>query len=398
MPKWGPITSVADARRRARKRMPKPIYMACVGGRGAGNVLKRNATDLEAIVFNSRVGDEPNDIDLRTRVLGQDLSMPLLLAPVGVQAIRPNAEVAATRAAAAAGTTFALSNFASQPLEEVIRHNPRTFVQLYWGGTRELIAERVHRYRQAGAPVLIVTLDWSVGPGTDWDAGAVPATVGIKTMAQFAPAVLPHPAWLFEFLSNGELPTLEVPQFATKSKPRRLFVETMEEVEATPQPSWDDIAWLKQEWGGPLMVKGILNPEDARRAVALGADAISVSNHGGNTFDDNPSAISCLQAVAEAVGDEVEVLMDGGVRRGSDVVKALALGARAVMIGRSFLWPLAVRGEEGVAEILEVFRTGIRQALQMTGAASADEIGPEQVSLPDHWSRAPVVPLMERGA
>lgn len=379
----GPLTSVADAHRRARRRLPRPVYLACVGGRGGGNVLKRNQADLDAIMLNSRVGDEPTELDMATSVLGQRLSMPVLLSPVGAQAIRPEAEVAAARAAGAAGIAFCLSNVASQSLAEVLPHNQKTVTQLYWAGSRDQIQERIHRDKDLGAAGLIITLDWSKGPGTDWNVGTVPATVDLATMARFAPGVAPHPLWLLDFVRHGELPTLRVPQFATRETPDPTFVEALDAIESTPQPTWDDVAWIKREFGGPVMAKGIFHPDDARRAIDAGVDAISVSNHGGNTVDDKPSSISALGPVVEAVGDQVEVLLDGGVRRGSDVVKAMALGARAVMIGRGFLWALAARGEAGVTEILDIFRSGLGQALRTVKVSSVHDLRPEHVILPD---------------
>lgn len=392
--KTGPLQSVADAHRRARKRLPKPVYRACVGGRGAGNVIRRNQTDLSTIVLNSRVGDEPADLDLSTTVLGQRLSMPVILSPVGAQALRPGAESAAARAAADSGVTFGLSNVASESLSDVIKQHPGTLAQLYWGGSRDHIIERVHRYKEQGAAGLIITLDWSRGPGTDWDAGTVPAKVGLGAMAEFAPSVAPHPRWLWGFLREGQLPTLEVPQFATSDSPHPLFVEALDAIETTTQPTWEEVAWLTREFDGPVMAKGIFHPDDARRAVDAGVDAISVSNHGGNTVDDKQSSIRALPAVVEAVGDQVEVLMDGGVYRGSDVAKSLALGAKAVMIGRGYLWALAARGEAGVREILEVYRGGIEQALRTVRVSSVHDLRPEHVITPDQLPGPGAVPAL----
>lgn len=375
MPTRGPITSIADAHRRARRRLPNAVYQACVGGRGAGAVIRRNIAAFEDILVESRVGDTPNDIDLRTRVFGLDLSMPLFLSPVGVQAIRPKAEAAAARAAAKAGVAFGISNFASQGIEDVIPHNRDTVAQLYWVGTKDDIVERLERYRSAGAVGLIVTLDWTFGPGVDWDAPSVPARIDLATMVKFAPDVSMHPQWLLAFLREGELPTLEVPNFATRARPKITFAEAMADWEKTPFPSWEDIAWVKQQWGNrPFMVKGILHSDDARRAVDVGADAISVSNHGGNNFDAEIASVSALPSVVKAVDGKIDILLDGGIRRGSDMVKAIALGAQAVMMGRGFLWPLAARGEAGVGEALEIFRTGIAQAMREVQARTVAEI------------------------
>lgn len=383
MPASGPLQSVADARRRAKRRLPRPVYLACIGGRGAGNVIRRNETDLSSIVLNSHVGDEPEDLQLATTVFGQHLSMPVILSPVGAQALRPGAEEGAARAAAKAGITFGLSNVASQPLREVQRGHPSTIAQLYWGGEREHIFERIRRYRDEGATGLIVTLDWSRGPGTDWDAGTVPPRLGLREMLRFAPAVLPRPQWLWGYLRDLQLPTLEVPQFATRDHPHPLFAEALEAIETTTQPTWEDLAQIKDVFEGPVLAKGIFHPDDARRAVEAGVDAISVSNHGGNTVDDKESSIRALPAVVEAVGDKVDVLMDGGVYRGADVVKALALGAKAVMIGRGYLWALAARGEKGVSEVLEIYRSGIEQALRTVRVSSVHDLRPEHIITPD---------------
>src|SRR5690625_3294467 len=392
MAQTGPLTSVADAHRRARRRLPRPVYFACIGGRGYGTVIRRKREDLENIVSRSHVWDEPEDLNLETRIMGQHLSMPLLLSPIGAQALRPDAEAQAAHAAQKAGTTFGLSNVASQGLPEVLRANPNTLAQLYWGGPKDEILERVHRYRDQGAAGLIVTLDWSKGPGTDWDPGKIPAKVNLKAMAQFAPAVAPYPTWLLTFLLRGQLPTLHVPQFGTRENPNPTFVEALDAIESTTQPTWQDVAWIKEEFGGPVMAKGIFDPDDARRAIDAGVDAISVSNHGGNTVDEKQSAISALPTVAKAVNGQVDVLMDGGVRRGSDVVKAMALGADAVMLGRAYLWALIARGEVGVSEILQIFKDGIKQSLRTVRVESVHDLGPEHVITPHqprYWELAP---------
>ncbi|MGH8994687.1 MAG: pre-mycofactocin synthase MftD, partial [Acidimicrobiales bacterium] len=305
----------------------------------------------------------------------------------GVQAVHPGAEVAVARAAANRGTAIGLSSFASKPIEEVVAANPQTFFQLYWSGTREQIAVRVERAKAAGAVGLIATLDWSFSNGRDWGSPSIPERLSLKTMLRFAPEVLRRPRWLGAFVRSMHLPALEVPNMAQPGRRAPTFFGAYGEWMQTPPATWDDVAWLAQLWGGPFMVKGIIRLDDARRAADAGATAISVSNHGGNNLDGTPATIRALPAVAEAVGDRVDVVLDGGIRRGSDVVKALALGAKAVMIGRAYLWGLAANGQAGVENVLDVIRGGIDSALLGLGRSSVAELAPSDVVVPDGFVR-----------
>jgi isopentenyl diphosphate isomerase/L-lactate dehydrogenase-like FMN-dependent dehydrogenase len=237
-------------------------------------------------------------------------------------------------AAAARGTAMGLSSFASMPVEDVVAANPQTFFQIYWIGTRDQIAERVERARAAGAVGLIATLDWSFSHGRDWGSPTIPETVDLRAMVRFAPEALAHPSWLLSFARTGKVPDLTTPNMVPKDQTGPTFFGAYGEWMGTPPPSWDDVAWLREQWGGAFMLKGVTRVDDAKRAVDAGVSAISVSNHGGNNLDGTPATIRALPAVAAAVGDQIDVLLDGGIRRGGDTVKALALGAKAVMIGR----------------------------------------------------------------
>ncbi|HLH46414.1 MAG TPA: pre-mycofactocin synthase MftD, partial [Acidimicrobiales bacterium] len=319
--------SVAEAQRRAKRRLPRSVYGALLAGSEQGVTLGDNVAAFAELGFRPHVADLPRERSQAVTVLGQDLSMPVLISPTGVQAITPEGEVAVARAAAAAGTVMGLSSFASKPIEEVVAANDRTFFQLYWAGTRDRIAQRVERARKAGAKALIVTLDWTFSTRRDWGSPPIPEQLDLRTMLRFAPEVLVRPRWLLEYLRARTLPELTVPNMAVGDEPAPTFFGAYGEWMQTPLPTWDDVAWLRKEWDGPFVVKGIGRPDDARRAVDLGASAISVSNHGGNNLDSTPGSIRLLPSIVEAVGDQVEVLLDGGVRRGADVVKALALGA-----------------------------------------------------------------------
>ena len=262
---------------------------------------------------------------------------------------------------------MSLSSFASRPLEEVVAAHPRTLFQLYWIGSRRVMEDRVERARQAGAVGLIVTLDWTFSHGRDWTNARVVERLGPLTVLRLAPGVLRNPRWLARYLSRGSLPDLKVPNLASVGQPAPTFAEAYERWRDSALPTWDDLAWLRHLWDGPLMLKGICRPDDARRAVDVGANAISVSNHGGNNLDGSVAPIRVLPAIVDAVGDDIEVLLDGGIRRGSDVAKAVALGARAVLIGRAFLWGLAARGQTGVEEVLDVIRAGLDATLMGLG-------------------------------
>jgi L-lactate dehydrogenase (cytochrome)/glycolate oxidase len=320
-------------------------------------------------------------------VMGQTLALPVLMSPTGVQAVHPEAEVAVARASAARGTAIGLSSFASKPIEEVVAANPQTFFQLYWCGTRERIAARIERARNAGAVGLIATFDWSFSNGRDWGSPHIPERLNLREMVRFAPEVLRRPRWLAAFVRSGHLPNLTVPNMAAPGESPPTFFGAYGEWMQTPPPSWDDVAWLVQQWGGPFMLKGVMRVDDARRAVEAGVTAISVSNHGGNNLDTTPATIRALPAVADAVGDRVDVVLDGGVRRGSDVIKALALGAKAVMIGRAYLWGLAANGQAGVENVLDVIRGGIDSAMLGLGRSSVAELTPADVIVPKGFAR-----------
>ena len=208
-------------------------------------------------------------------------------------------------------------------------------------------------------------------------------------MIQFAPEGALRPRWLLDFVRNGGLPDLRIPNLVPVGEQAPTFFGAYGEWMGTPLPTWEDVKWLRDEWGGPFMVKGIMHPDDARRAVDIGATAISVSNHGGNNLDGTPATIRMLPVVVDAVGDQIEVLLDGGVRRGSDVVKALALGARAVMIGRAYLWGLAANGEAGVTNVLQILRSGIDEALLGLGRASIHDLVRDDLIIPPDFSRLP---------
>jgi pre-mycofactocin synthase len=379
--------TVAEAQQRARKRLPRSIYLALVAGTEKGLTSNDNVAAFDEIGFRPHVADLPAKRDLATTVMGQDVSFPVLISPTGVQAVHPDGEVAVARAAAAEGTAMGLSSLASKPIEEVAAVQSKLFFQMYWAGDRDRILARAERARAAGAKGLIVTTDWSFATRRDWGAPPIPEKIDLKNALKFAPEVLRRPRWLATYLRTGAVPDLTVPNMALPGEDAPGFFGAYGEWMQTALPRWEDIAWLREQWGGPFMLKGISRPDDARRAVDAGVSAISVSTHGGNNLDGTPGSIRSLPDVVDAVGDEVEVLLDGGIRRGSDAVKAMALGAKAVMIGRAYLWGMAANGERGVQNVLSILRSGMDEALLGLGKSSVHDLTRDDVLVPPGFTR-----------
>ncbi len=374
--------SIAVAQRRAKRRLPKSVYGALVAGTERGTTLSDNVDAFGELGFAPRVGDAPANRDLGVTVMGQYQSMPVLISPTGVQAVHPDGEVAVARAAAARGVTMGLSSFASRSIEDVVATGANTFFQIYWAGGRDRIAGRIERAKAAGAAGLILTIDWTFTHSRDWGSPAIPQSLSFREMVSHVPETIVKPAWLFEWLRVGKLPGLGAPNWNLPGEPVVGFFDAYGEWMGTPPPSWADVAWMAEQWDGPFMVKGVMRVDDAKRAVDAGATAISVSNHGGNNLDGTPAPIRALPAVVAAVGDQIEVVMDGGIRRGGDAVKAVALGAKAVMIGRAYLWGLAVNGQAGVENVLDVMRMGIESTMLGLGRGSLDELEPGDVLAP----------------
>jgi isopentenyl diphosphate isomerase/L-lactate dehydrogenase-like FMN-dependent dehydrogenase len=258
---------------------------------------------------------------------------------------------------------------------------------MYWSGGRDTMVQRLQRAQAAGAKGIILTLDWSFSNGRDWGSPWIPDKIDLKAMVKLAPEVLVRPRWLWQFAKTFKFPDLSTPNMAAPGeKPPTFFGAYYEWMQSAP-PSWDDIAWLRSQWNGPFMVKGVCRVDDAKRVVDCGASALSVSNHGGNNLDGTPAPIRALPAVVDAVGSQIDVVMDGGVRRGSDVVKAVALGAKAVMIGRAYLWGLAANGQAGVENVLDVLRGGIDSALLGLGKSHVNELTRDDVVAPEGFYR-----------
>ena len=384
--------TVAEAQRRARRTLPRSVYLAIIAGSERGSTMADNLAAFGELGFAPHVAQAPAERTMATSLMGQELALPVLISPTGVQAVHPEGEVAVARAAAARGTAIGLSSFGSKPVEEVVAANRQTFFQTYWCGSKDRLTQRLERAKRAGVVGLIVTLDWQFSHGRDWGSPTIPDTLDLKTMLSFAPETIIRPRWLLAYAKAGGPPALTVPNMTIEGEDPPTFFTAYGEWMGTPPPTWDDLRWLISWWEGPVMIKGIARPDDARRAVDVGATAISVSNHGGNNLDGQPASIRTLPAIAAAVAGEIEIVLDSGVRRGSDVVKALALGARATMIGRAYLWGLAANGQAGVENVFDILHGGIDSALRGLGRASAAELEPSDVLVPDGFTQGVLTP------
>jgi isopentenyl diphosphate isomerase/L-lactate dehydrogenase-like FMN-dependent dehydrogenase len=322
--------------------------------------------------------------------------MPVIVSSVGYLGIgHPDGEAGVARAAGAAGTIQFLSGVTNTPVEDVIAAaSGPVFYQLYYIGGREASAAIIERAQAAGAAGLVIIADTAATARPRErlyrDRASVPAAVTPREAIRFAPQVLVKPRWGLGFLRaarrTGSLEPLMAMGLDAEGVPMKFFEAVGKIYEETP--AWRDIPWIRERWDGPLVIKGILTVEDARRAVDVGADAVVVSNHGGNVLDGSVPTLPVLPEIVDAVGGELEVLMDSGVRRGVDVVKALALGAKAVLLGRGYVYPLLAAGEPGVRHILELFRQQIDEALAFLGVRSVGDLDPSYLELPPSWASA----------
>jgi isopentenyl diphosphate isomerase/L-lactate dehydrogenase-like FMN-dependent dehydrogenase len=391
------IESVADARELAARRVPKGIFQMFEAGSGTNATMDENAQAFRDVMFRPRGAVSLPQRDLRTTVLGHELSMPAIVSSVGfLQTGHRDGEAGVARAAGDAGTIQFVSGVTNTPIEEIMAAaSGPVFYHLDDIGGREASAPIIERVRRAGVSGLVLTVDTAtIARPRDRlysERASIPTAINMREALRFAPQALAKPRWLADYLRRGPLEPQVAMGLRPDGTPMGLFEGIAKIYEQTP--SWEDMAWIREHWDGPIVVKGILTAEDARRAVAEGVDAIVVSNHGGNVLDGSVPTLRALPEIVDAVGDEIEVLMDGGVRRGTDVVKAVALGARAVLLGRAYVYPLLAAGEPGVRRILELFQQQVDEALAFLGVESIRELDPSFLDLPAGWpARRPARP------
>ena len=378
------IASVTHAQEVARRRLPDSAYRYFIGGRGSGAAARANEAAFERFTFYPRAAVVHEKRVLETTILGAPSSMPLVMAPAGlIRLAWPHAELAAARVAKAAGIPIGVSTFSGESIEDIARIGAETWFQMYLTGGRRGGEFMIDRAARAGCRALFVTVDLPVKVPTESPARPFPTGFDLRTAFAYMPELIRRPAWAWRFATGGF--DLALPNMPPALDGRRMgFAEAMSVSDATPA-RWSDFAWIREQWKGKLIIKGIMTADDARRAVDVGADGISVSNHGGNALDGLPAAIEVLPEIADAVGGQVELLVDGGVRRGSDVARAVALGARAAMMGRAYIWGLAAAGEDGARQIVELMRVSLDATLGMLGCGDVAD-------LDRSWLRMPSLP------
>ena len=371
------VVCINDFRPLAHRRLPKPVFDYLDGGADGEVTLRENCRAFDEVTFRPRHAVAVSNCDLGTQVLGFNISFPAMLAPVGYSRLmHPDGEVGAARAAGAAGTAYILSTISGHSLEDVkaASSGPVCF-QLYLMGGREASEAVIERARLAGCSALVITIDTPVAGlrERDYRNGMKELMSGsLLEKIPFLPQMVARPGWIVSFLRDGglsKLPNVVIPG----QGPMELIDVSVALARAAV--TWNDLKWIRTLWPGPIVIKGVLTGDDARRAVDEGAAAVVVSNHGGRQLDTAPATCEVLPHVVDAVGDLCEIYVDGGIRRGSDVLKAIALGARAVLVGRPILWGLCVNGEQGALQVLEILRRELDEAMLLCGCTKISDIG-----------------------
>jgi isopentenyl diphosphate isomerase/L-lactate dehydrogenase-like FMN-dependent dehydrogenase len=383
------IINIEDLRRAAKRRLPRVVFDYIDGGAEDERTLRENCRAFEEVTFRPRCAVATPACDLRVSVLGASLSMPLILAPVGSSRLMyPRGEEAAARAAGTAGIAYALSTLSGCRLEDVAAASKGPlWYQLYLMGGRDCALSAIERAKAAGFSALVVTIDTAVAGMRERDLrnGVKELLSGkLGSMLPFVSQLLIKPRWLAGFLADGGL--MKFPNVVIPGKGPMLYADVTAALDHSVV-TWKDLEWIRRAWGGPIVIKGIHTGDDARRVVDVGANALVVSNHGGRQLDGVAPTLRILPEVVASVGDRIEVLLDGGIRRGSDIVKALCLGARAAMVGRAYAYGLGAAGGAGVARAIEILRSDLVRTLKLLGCASVAELDQSYIDVPADWLR-----------
>jgi L-lactate dehydrogenase (cytochrome) len=381
------VVNIEDFRPLAERRLPRAVFDYLDGGADGEVTLAENCNAFKEVIFRPRQAVTVPSCDMRTRVLGFDISFPAMLAPVGYSRImHPGGEVVASRAAGAAGTGYILSTISGHRMEDVrgASQGP-VFYQLYLMGGRKAAEGSIERARAAGFNALFCTIDTSMAGQRERDLrNGIKELLGTNLFAKipYIPQVLARPRWLMDFLLDGGVPDL--PNVVLPGQGPMKLIDVAAAL-GQANVTWEDMRWIRECWPGPMVVKGVLTGDDARRAVDAGAAAVVVSNHGGRQLDSVSPTIRALPEVVAAVNGQIEVLMDGGVRRGSDIVKAVCMGARAVLCGRAYAYGLSAAGEAGVTRAIEILKSGTERTLKLLGCPSVSALDTSYVSYPRSW-------------
>ncbi|MCI0352251.1 MAG: alpha-hydroxy-acid oxidizing protein [Acidobacteriales bacterium] len=379
--------NIEDLRRAARSRLPRVVFDYLDGGAEDEISLRQNCHAFQQVTFRPRQGVATGNLQLRTHVLGNELAFPAMLAPVGYSRLmHPAGEVAAARAAGEAGLGSILSTVSGYKLEDVKAATQGfAWYQLYLLGGREAAEGAIERAHNAGFNALVITMDTPVAGMRERDVrNGAKELLGSALLPKlpFVSQLLVHPGWLLSFLLDGGVPKLQNVIVPGRGPMDMDYVGPALERAAV---TWEDFEWIRKIWPGPIVVKGILTADDARRAVDVGARAIVVSNHGGRQLDSVSATLAALPEISAAVNGQLEVLVDGGVRRGSDIVKAICLGARAVLIGRAYAYGLAAGGHAGVTRALQILRDDLIRTLKLLGCGSVHDLDRSYISYPREW-------------
>jgi isopentenyl diphosphate isomerase/L-lactate dehydrogenase-like FMN-dependent dehydrogenase len=381
------VVNIEDLRRLAHQRLPRAVFDYLDGGAEAEITLAENCRAFRDLLFRPRGAVSSGECSLKTRVLGQDISFPAMLAPVGYSRLmHPGGEVAAARAAGEAGTGYILSTISGHKLENVkAASSGPVWYQLYLVGGREASEGAIDRARRAGFSALVITVDTPVAGLRERDPrNGMKELLGPSLLAKlpFLPDMLAHAGWLASFLLDGGVPKLENVVIPGKGP---LDLVDVGAALARATVTWEDLKWIRELWPGPIVVKGILIGDDARRAIDEGAAAVVVSNHGGRQLDCVSSTLRALPEVVAAANGQIEVLMDGGIRRGADIVKALCLGARAVLVGRAYAYGLGAAGYAGVTRAIEILRADVERTIRLLGCPSIGSLDRSYLEIPQSW-------------
>jgi L-lactate dehydrogenase (cytochrome) len=381
------VINIEDLRKGARRRLPRVVFNYVDGGADDEATLRENCRVFQDVTFRPRQAADVPGVDLRTRVLESDLALPALLAPIGyLRLVHPRGELDAARAAGAAGTTFIQSTISGHALEKTREASTGPLgYQLYVVGGRAASEAALERARAAGFTALYVTIDTPVAGLRERDyRGGMGELLGgsFASKLRFLPQFVTRPRWVAGYLRDGGVPRLANVVIPGEGPMRLIDVVG---ALARSRVTWDDFRWIREAWPGPLVAKGVLTGDDARRAIDHGATGIVVSNHGGRQLDSASATLRALPEVVAAVAGQAEVLMDGGIRRGSDIVKAICLGARAVLIGRPYVYGLAMAGQAGVARALAILRADLERTLKLLGCPSIAALDRSYVDVPSGW-------------